>query len=73
MSIYDLQSGRTYVCNLCGDVSESDGLPKWWVEIKNQRTRTLQHLCESCSDDAMASTLLMKIEMNQPCPSQHTS
>ena len=73
MSIYDLQSGKRYVCNLCGDECEADGLPKWWVEIKNQRTKTLQHLCESCTDGAMASTLLMKIEMDQPCPPPHTS
>lgn len=73
MSIHYRLKGQTYVCNLCGDVSESESLPEWWLEIKSRRTETLQHLCESCTDDAMASTLLMKIEIDQQCQPPHTS
>ncbi|TXH46583.1 MAG: hypothetical protein E6Q97_29400 [Desulfurellales bacterium] len=51
MSIYDLQSGKKYVCNLCGDERESESPPTLWMEIKNRRTETIQHLCPSCAED----------------------
>lgn len=75
MSIYDLQSGKKYVCNLCGDERESSGLPEWWTEIKSRRTETLQHLCVSCADDAIAGLIprLPSRRSAQPCPPPHTS
>lgn len=73
MSIHFRLKSQTYVCNLCGDKCDADSLPDWWLEIENRRAETLQHLCVSCTEDAMASALLMKIEMNQQCQPPHTS
>lgn len=74
MSIHFRLKGQTYVCNLCGDKCESDGLPDWWTEIENKRTETIQHLCVSCSDDAIKA--LPRVPLRKPskqCQPPHTS